>query len=473
MKKEELVKINEYTWEIPKTHRHDMRVPARIFISERMMGKLLEEEALEQVVNVATLPGIQKYSLAMPDIHWGYGAPVGGVFAVDLGEGVISPGAIGYDINCGVRLLRSGMRHEDIREKIPALATAIYDEVPSGVGRGGSLKLSGKEMDEVLEYGAQKMVKAGYGTKEDLERCESGGRLEEADASKVSTEAKRRGKDQLGTIGAGNHFVEVEYVDEIFDEETAKKFGLFKGQATVLIHCGSRGLGHQVATDYIKVMLKAMSKYGIELPDRQLAAAPFRSQEGQDYWQAMQAAANFAWANRHLIMCEVRHAWERVMGKSQMANGESLELLYDVAHNIAKIEEYPSTDSGQAKKMLVHRKGATRAFPGQPVIIPGSMGTCSFVLVGSEGSMAQSFGTTAHGAGRMMSRTRAKHEVRGSELKKELEQKGIAVRAGSLSGLAEEAPIAYKDVEEVVNVVHELGIAKKVARLKPIAVIKG
>jgi len=462
MKKEDLIKINDYTWEIPKSYRHDMRVPARILISEKMMDKLLEEEALEQVVNVATLPGIQKYSLAMPDIHWGYGFAVGGAAAVDAEHGVISPGGIGFDINCGVRLLKTHVRYDEIKEKIPALASALYKEVPSGVGRGGLMTLSEKELDEVLLRGAEKIVADGYGTEDDLKHCESGGRLAEADASKVSKTAKARGRDQLGTIGAGNHFVEVDRVDTIYDEQTAKEFGLFKDQIVILIHCGSRGLGHQIATDYIKRMLTAMPKYGIALPDRQLAACPFTSPEGQDYYKAMAAGANFAWANRQRITWEVRKAWEHAIGK-----GETLELLYDVAHNIAKIEEY------NGKKMVVHRKGATRAFPGQPVIIPGSMGTHSFVMVGQEGSLEQSFGTTAHGAGRMMSRTQAKHEIRGDTLREQLEREGVAVRAGSISGLAEEAPEAYKDIEDVVDVVHRAGIARKVARLRPVAVMKG
>lgn len=462
MKKEDLVKISDYIWEIPKSYRHDMRVPARIFISEKMIDALLEEEALEQVVNVAALPGIQKYSLAMPDIHWGYGFAVGGVAAVDTERGVISPGGIGFDINCGVRLLKTHTTYGEIKDKIPALASALYKEVPSGVGRGGSMELSEKELDDVLMRGAEKIVEDGYGTKHDLEHCESGGRLPEADVSKVSKTAKARGRDQLGTIGAGNHFVEVERVDTIFDEETAKEFGLFKDQIVILIHCGSRGLGHQIATDYIKRMLTAMPKYGIVLPDRQLAACPFTSPEGQDYYKAMAAGANFAWANRQHITWKVRKAWEYAIGK-----GDPLELLYDVAHNIAKVEEY------DGKKVVVHRKGATRAFPGQPVIIPGSMGTHSFVMVGQKESLEQSFGTTAHGAGRMMSRTQAKHEIRGAELREKLEAEGVSVRAGSIAGLAEEAPEAYKDIEDVADVVHRAGIARKVARLRPVAVMKG
>lgn len=462
MKKEDLIKVSDYIWEIPKKYRHDMRVPARIFISEKMIDALLEEEALEQVVNVATLPGIQKYSLAMPDIHWGYGFAVGGVAAVDAEHGVISPGGIGFDINCGVRLLKTHATYGEIKDKIPALASALYKEVPSGVGRGGSMELSVGELDEVLERGAEKIVEEGYGTKHDLEHCESGGRLPEADATKVSKTAKMRGRDQLGTIGAGNHFVEVERVETIYDEQTAKEFGLFKDQIVILIHCGSRGLGHQIATDYIKRMLTAMPKYGIALPDRQLAACPFSSPEGQDYYKAMASGANFAWANRQRITWEVRKAWEHAIGK-----GDPLELLYDVAHNIAKIEEY------DGKKVVVHRKGATRAFPGQPVIIPGSMGTHSYVMVGQKESLEQSFGTTAHGAGRMMSRTQAKHEIRGDALREKLEAEGVSVRAGSIAGLAEEAPEAYKDIEDVADVVHRTGIARKVARLRPVAVMKG
>lgn len=467
MNKADLQNISDYIWEIPKSYRNDMRVPARVFATEKLVDDLFKDRSLEQLVNVATLPGIQKWALAMPDIHEGYGFPIGGVAAFDVQSGIISPGGIGYDINCGVRLLRSPYKYEEIKAKIPQLATYIYGEVPSGVGRGGHLKLVNKELDEVLLKGVDKMIEAGYATEDDKKHCEAGGRLEDADPDLVSKTAKDRGRDQLGTIGAGNHFVEVQRVDEIFDQEAAKALGLYKDQVTIMVHCGSRGLGHQNATDYIRLMMSSMPKYGIELPDPELACTPFSSPEGQKYWQSMTACANFAWANRQFITWEIRQAWEKTFGKSQSANGESLKLVYDVAHNLAKLEEY------DGKKVVVHRKGATRSFPDQPVLIPGSMGTASYILLGAPGAMELSFGSSCHGAGRMMSRTKAKRTVRGSVLKQELENQGIAVRSGSMSGLAEEAPVAYKDVEVVVNVVHGAGLAKKVARLKPVAVIKG
>ena len=454
-----LTKINDWVWEIPKSYRSDMRVPARVYVSEKMLAGISRDRSLEQLVNVATLPDIQKYALAMPDVHEGYGFPVGGVAAFDAQTGVISPGGIGYDINCGVRLLRSDLTRDEITSGLEKLATAIYEEVPSGMGRGGRLKLSEKLFDEVLESGAKRAVEMGYGTVEDLENLESRGALDNADASLVSSHAKARGRDQLGTLGAGNHFVEVDEVETVFDEESAKKMGIFKNQIVVLIHTGSRGLGHQIATDYIRIMAQAMRKYGIILPDRELACAPFQSKEGQDYFKAMSAGANFAWANRQLITHEVRKAWRDVLGES----GGELSVVYDVAHNIAKIED----------GLIVHRKGATRAFPGQPVLIPGSMGTASYVLLGQSKALEESFGSSCHGAGRRISRTQAKREIRGADLKASLAKRGIAVRAGSLSGLAEEAPEAYKDIDEVVEVVHRAGIAKKVARLKPIAVIKG
>lgn len=479
MRKDDLKKISEYIWEIPKEYRsdpstkaelgagHGMRVPARIFISEKMLDDAFKDESLSQVVNVATLPGIYKYSLAMPDLHEGYGFCIGGVAAFDEKEGVISPGGVGFDINCGVRLIKTPNTYQEIKDKIPDLATQLYNEVPSGVGRGGRLKLVNKELDEVLLRGVDKMVESGYATKDDKEHCESNGRLVDADPVLISKTAKDRGRDQIGTIGAGNHFVEVQRVDVIFDPKAAKQLGLVKDGVTIMVHCGSRGLGHQVATDYIRTSLMAMPKYGIQVPDQQLACVPFQSLEGQNYWKAMSASANFAWANRQFITWEIREAWRKVFNvTSDKANGE-LKLIYDVSHNLAKLEEY------DGKKVVVHRKGATRSFPGQPVLIPGSMGTASYVLVGAPGAMELSFGSSCHGAGRMMSRTKAKRAVRGSVLKQELEKQGIAIRSGSMSGLAEEAPIAYKDVEEVVNVVHGAGLAKKVARLKPVAVIKG
>ncbi len=469
MNKADFKKISDYIWEIPKSFRSDMRVAARVFASEKMLDDLFKDRSLEQLVNVAVLPGIQKWALAMPDIHEGYGFPIGGVAAMDLKDGVISPGGIGYDINCGVRLLRTDKNFNEVKDMIPELATQLYEEVPSGVGRGGPLKLADQKLNQVLLSGVDKMLESGYANEDDKKHCESEGCLNDADPELVSKTAKDRGRDQLGTIGAGNHFIEVQRVDEIFDSKTAEQFGLFKDQIVIMIHCGSRGLGHQVATDYIRAMMSAMPKYGIKLPDLELACVPFDSKEGQNYWKAMSAAANFAWANRQLITWEVRQAWGKIFNPSASSGqaGEELKLIYDVAHNLAKLEEY------FGKKVVVHRKGATRSFPGQPVIIPGSMGTASFILVGQPGSMELSFGSTCHGAGRMMSRTKAKKVVRGSELKQDLEKRGIAVRTGSMSGLAEEAPLAYKDVDAVVDVVHGAGLAKKVAKLKPVAVIKG
>ncbi len=461
MEKGVLKKISGYIWEIPQNFRSDMRVPGRIFASEKILDDILNDESLEQVVNVATLPGIQGYSFAMPDIHEGYGFPVGGVAAFDAKGGVISPGGIGFDINCGVRVLKSGVHFNEIRSKIPQLTQELYKQVPSGVGRGGEVQLSTDELDGILREGVGALRSRGYATDEDLRNCESEGRLPDADPEKVSKTAKKRGHDQMGTMGAGNHFVEVQKIDKIFDEGVAKKLGLFEGEVTVMIHCGSRGLGHQVATDYIEEMLKLSDKYQISLPDRQLACAPFNSPEGRGYWAAMSSAANFAWANRQMITHLVRRGWEKNFGS------QKLELVYDVSHNIAKIEEYGG------RKVVVHRKGATRAFPNQPVLIPGSMGTASYILMGQESSLRQSFGSSCHGAGRVMSRTRAKRTVRGSDLKKELEEKGVSVAAGSMSGLAEEAPLAYKDVEEVVRVVNEVGLAKRVARMRPVGVIKG
>lgn len=476
IEKQHLKKINDYLWEIPQSFRSDMRVPARIYASEKMLEEIFKDQTLEQLVNLSTLPGIQKYALVMPDAHEGYGSPIGGVFATDIKNGIISPGAIGYDVNCGVRLLRSEKISADIKNHLGNLGTAIFHEVPSGVGRGGRLRLNDLELDKVFLGGVPQMIEMGYGEKNDFIYHEAGGVLDNANPEKVSSKARSRGRDQLGTMGAGNHFVEVQRVDEIFNEHSAKKLGLFKNQVTVMIHTGSRGLGHQVATDYIRVMMNAMSKYGIELPDRELASAPFNSPEGQDYFQAMAAAANFAWANRQLITWEVRKAWHDVLADS----GGKLEIVYDVAHNIAKLEEYGGS------KVIVHRKGATRAFGpghpeihesyrdiGQPVLIPGSMGTASYVLVGTNKAMEETFGSSCHGAGRRMSRHAAKRQVRGATLREQMEQEGIVVHAGSLSGLAEEAPLAYKNVDEVVEVISQAGIAKKIARLKPLAVVKG
>ncbi len=475
--KKMMKKISPVLWEIPKSYREDMNVPARVFASEEMLDDVFNDRSLEQLVNVATLRGIVGSAYVMPDAHEGYGFPIGGVAATKYPEGVISPGGIGYDINCGVRLLKSDIKITEIKDKLESLAREIFSQIPSGVGRGGELKLSIQELDEVLKKGAKWMLEKNYATPEDIKHIESNGCLENADPNTVSEHAKKRGSDQLGTLGAGNHFVEVGFVEEIYDEKIAQAFGLFKNQVTVLIHTGSRGLGHQVATDYIKTMMQVMQNYDIVIPDRELACVPFNSEEGSNYFNAMAAAANYAWANRQMITHQMRRAWEKEIGGK-------LTLLYDVAHNIAKIETH--NIDGKQEKVIVHRKGATRAFPpgnkeipekfqpfGQPVLIPGSMGTASYVLAGTEHGMQTSFGSTCHGAGRRMSRRAAKKEIHGKTLKTELEEKGILIRAGSIPGLAEEAPLAYKDVDQVVEVVDKANIAKKIARLRPCVVIKG
>ncbi len=480
IRKEHISKLEDYLWEIPGDFTKNMQVPARILASEELLDNIMEDRSLVQLVNVATLPGIKGASLVMPDVHEGYGFPIGGVAATAYPHGAISPGGIGYDINCGVRLLVSSQEMEDVREKLEELSQELYKQVPSGMGRGGSIKLSSKQMHEVLREGAVWAVNNGYGDEEDLRFMESNGKLEQADPRLVSEMAKKRGTDQLGTIGSGNHFVEVDYVQEIYNNEIARAYGLFRNQMVVLIHTGSRGLGHQVATDNIKTIMRAMPEYGIELPDRELACVPFNSSEGQNYYKAMCAAANYAWCNREVISWEVRKAWENVFGKDV----PSLDLMYDVAHNIAKIEEHEV--EGKRQKVIVHRKGATRAFgpgfeelpeeyrdAGQPVIIPGSMGTCSYVLAGDEKSMELTFGSCCHGAGRRLSRTAAKKQVNAPVLKEQLKEEGIFIQAGSFRGIAEEAPVAYKDVNEVVSTVDMAGIVKKVAKLKPVAVIKG
>jgi len=475
---ENLEEISPGIWEIPKTDK--MNVPARLYLSADMLKQVSKDRSLWQLRNVATLPGIKKYSLAMPDIHEGYGFPIGGVAATDLYDGVISPGGIGYDINCGIRLLKTKFSVDEIKHKINHISKEIYNEVPSGVGKGGKVKLSINELDKVLEKGCKWAVKEGYATDKDLQFTESNGSLATADSKAVSTNAKNRGYDQLGTMGAGNHFIEIDEINEILDEESSRAFGLKHGQAVIQIHTGSRGLGHQVATDFIKRMNLKVKDYGFELPDRELSCVPISSDDGEEYFAAMSAAANFAWVNRQLITWEVRKAWKSVFSSS----GGQLDLLYDVAHNIAKIEEY--VIDGQKCKVMVHRKGATRAFPahhpeipkeyrnvGQPVLIPGSMGTFSYVLVGQPGSLEQSFGSCCHGSGRLLSRTAANKLASGEQVRTELLKKGIAVQTGSLKGLSEESPHAYKDVNSVVNVVEQTGIAKRVAKLKPVAVIKG
>jgi tRNA-splicing ligase RtcB len=476
MDKKDFIKINDYLWEIPKSFRGDMRAPARIYVDDTLLEETFKDRSIEQLVNTATLPGIQKYALSMPDIHEGYGFPIGGVCALSVEDGVVSPGGVGYDINCGVRLLRSDLSFEELKHHLEKLANQIQKDVPSGLGRGGKIKLHDRDLDQILNKGMARLLESGYAGKEDLENCEAGGFLNQARAEEVSSKAKSRGRDQLGTIGSGNHFLEIERVEKIFKPEIAENFGLFQDQVVISIHTGSRGLGHQVATDYIELMVRSLPKYGIKLPDRELVCAPFNSQEGQKYFRAMSAAANFAWSNRQMITYLVRKAWDAVLGNAR----DKLSVVYDVAHNIAKVEEYDGI------KVCVHRKGATRAFGpdnfeipekyrevGQPVLIPGSMGTASYVLVGTDYAMKEVFGSSCHGAGRTMSRHAALRLRSGQALKKELEQQGIIIRAGSIKDLAEEAPYAYKDVDAVVNVVHNAGIAKKVCRLVPLAVIKG
>lgn len=480
IRQEDLIKIDEYTYEIPASYRADMQVPARVFMNKNMMKDIFADRALWQLVNVATLPGIQKYAFAMPDIHQGYGFPIGGVAATAIDEGgVISPGGIGYDINCGVRLLASDISAQEIKPYLEKLATKIFHRVPSGVGRGGKLEFKPEELDSILQKGARRMVELKYGTESDLEFCEENGCMTNADPSLVSMQAKKRGSDQLGTLGSGNHFLELQIIDEIFDEQAAQAFGLHKGLVTVMIHCGSRGLGHQTCTDYLRIMMKKLPDWGYQLPDRELIYAPIQSKEAQDYFAAMAAAANYAWANRHMIGHWVRQAWQEVLGSNA-----HLVTVYDVSHNIGKIETHAV--NGQQKKLMMHRKGATRAFGpgqpevpskyqavGQPVLIPGTMGTASYVLVGTKASMGIAFGSSCHGAGRRMSRVQAKKKVHGAQLREQLEEQGIIIRSDSDPGLAEEAPIAYKNVEDVVDVVDGEKLAKKVARLKPLAVIKG
>jgi tRNA-splicing ligase RtcB len=479
----QLEKIDEFRWRIPKSYKAGMCVDGLIFADEKMLHQILEDKAAEQVANVAFLPGIVGYSLAMPDIHWGYGFAIGGVAATRVTDGVISPGGVGFDINCGVRLIRTSLAVGEVRPHLNRLADAIFNAVPSGLGSKGNIKLNPREMEEVLVKGSRWAVNNGYGRKEDLLTTEENGEIAGADPDRVSGRAKERGNPQLGTLGSGNHFLEVAYVDEIYEPEIARTMGLDSvGQVVIYVHCGSRGLGYQVADDYIKEMIRAMQKYGIEVPDRQLACAPVKSPEGQAYLAAMRCAANYAWANRQCITHWVREAFSRMMGIGEAKAG--LELIYDVTHNIAKIEEHEV--EGKRVKLCVHRKGATRAFPpgcpeipaqyakiGQPILIPGDMGRYSYVLVGTERAMKETFGSTCHGAGRLQSRSAAKRNLSGREVLAALDAKGITVRAGSLGGLAEEASESYKDVNDVVGVVQGAGISKKVARTRPVAVIKG
>lgn len=465
-------------WEVPVGYVSGMRVPGKFFLSESL-GNSLEPGAIQQLANVATMPGIIRNSLAMPDIHWGYGFPIGGVAAFSIDEGVISPGGVGFDINCGVRLLTTPLAQKDISGRRDLIET-LFRAVPTGVGGKSSLRITPPDLERMMIKGASWAVDAGYGVKRDLIRCEDGGYMKEADSHSVSAKARQRGVPQGGTLGSGNHFLEMQVVSEIFDPETSQAFGIRLGQICCMIHCGSRGLGHQVCTDHLKLLESATKKYHITLPDRQLACAPIMSPEGNDYFGAMAASANYAWANRQLIT----HTTRLVLAKMFRIDYDDMPLIYDVAHNVAKIEEHGV--DGKRMKVCVHRKGATRAFGpdsdeipvelkkiGQPVIIPGSMGTSSFVLRGTKTAMVKTFGSTCHGAGRIMSRTQAKKSLNGKDITANLLKAGIIVRAHSENAIADEAPEVYKSSDEVVNVVHDVGISRLVARLSPLGVIKG
>jgi len=472
-------KINNHMYEIPMTG--DMKVPVWIFTDEKMLKQMMEDNCLRQGVNVACLPGIYKASIMMPDAHQGYGFSIGGVAAIDFEKGCISPGGIGFDINCGVRLLTTPLKKEDVEPKIKELLESLFKNVPSGVGSENFIRLTDQQLNDVLNRGAEWAVEQGYGTKDDLYRCEEGGKMKEADASKVSPRAKARGREQLGTLGSGNHFLEIQYVDEIYDEKIAKAFGITeKGQVTIMIHCGSRGLGHQVCSDYLRRMEEEDPELAKSLPEKDLIYAKSGSKTANDYFGAMAASANFAWANRHIIAHQVRKSLKEVLG----IEPEQIKAVYDVAHNIAKIEEHMI--DGEKRKVYVHRKGATRSLPpfdenvpevykeiGQPVIIPGSMGTSSYLLVGTKTALDVSFGSTAHGAGRVMSRTSAIHQFRGEDVKRDLEKQNIFVKAASWKGISEEAPAVYKDIDAVVKVSHDAGIGNLVVKVRPIGVIKG
>ena len=478
-----LEKIDDYRWRIPRSYKPGMRVPGLIYADERLLKDICRDNALEQVANVAFLPGIVNYSLGMPDLHWGFGFPIGGVAATDVDcGGVISPGGVGYDINCGVRMLKTNLQHEDIKDKIQNLTYALFSDIPTGVGSKGDIKVSAREERQILLKGAKWAVEQGMGTEADLECTEEYGAIQGADPQAVSDRAYERGKAQSGTLGSGNHFIEVQVIDQLYDRGLCDEFGLDLGQITVMIHSGSRGLGYQICDEYVLSMIQCLKKYNINVPDRQLACAPVNSPEGKAYLGAMRCAANYAWANRQCLMHLTREVFERVFSMSWQKMG--MELVYDVAHNIAKIEKH--IVNGKEMTLCVHRKGATRAFgpgnpalparykkSGQPVIIPGDMGRNSYLLVGTQKAMEETFGSTCHGAGRVMSRTAAVKSVNVNVLLKELESKGIIVKASGRGTIAEEAPQAYKDVNDVVRVAHNAGIAKRVCRMKPLGVIKG
>jgi tRNA-splicing ligase RtcB (3'-phosphate/5'-hydroxy nucleic acid ligase) len=479
---QDLTRITDTEWEIPQTFRSDMRVPVRIFATHALLEHIAGDKSLEQAVNAATLPGLVGHVVVMPDMHQGYGFPIGAVAATEFPTGVISPGGIGYDINCGVRLLACSIQAEAAAPYMDTLATLLNQYCPSGVGKDGVINLNEPELERLMREGSLWALKNGYALDSDIARTEEGGCMRGANPAKVSERARTRGRSQIGSVGAGNHFVEVDMVETVLDPVTASIFGLQEGCLVVQIHCGSRGLGHQVCSDYVQEFQGIVQRYGIDLPDRELVCAPLDSPHGQAYLGAMRAAANFAFANRQLLAYSARRAFEQTFaGKLK---GWQLNQVYDICHNIGKIETHMV--NGIPLKVCVHRKGATRAFgpgapglpaeyqqTGQPVLVPGSMGTSSWVLAGTEQSMARSWGSSCHGAGRLMSRTRAKHDIRGDDLRREMEERGIQVRAGSMSGFAEEAPSAYKDVDEVVETVVAAGIARKVARLRPLAVVKG
>ena len=475
-------KVGQLTYKIEPDSSQGMRVPVTIYANENLLEKMMTDRTIRQAINVSSIPGIVGSSVVLPDGHEGYGFPVGGVAAMDAEEGMISPGGVGYDINCGVRLLRTGLKENEVRPKLKDLVTDLFNSVPSGVGSKGAIKLNQSQLDEVLVKGVGWAINNGYGNKEDAEVCEENGNIANADPDKVSDRAKKRGAPQLGSLGSGNHFLEIQKVAEIHDEEAAKRMGLEKDQVTILTHCGSRGFGHQVCSDYLRVSEQALKKYDISLPDRELACVPNSSEEGESYRKAMFAALNFAWSNRQMITHWTRKSFERVFKQSE--SDLEMNLVYDVAHNIAKVEKH--NVDGKLRSVVVHRKGATRAFPanrdevpskyrdlGQPIFIPGSMGTASWVLLGQPNSMNLTFGSTAHGAGRTMSRTKARRNYTESQVKKYLSDKGIVVKALTRDGIVEETPQAYKDVDSIVNVSHELKIATKVAKLVPIGVIKG
>lgn len=477
-------KVSDLEFRIDANPSKGMRVPVTIYANESLVTKMVTDRTIDQAANVATLPGVRKHVVVLPDGHEGYGFPVGGVAATDIEDGVISPGGVGYDINCGVRLIRTNLTENDLRPRLKDLVNDLFRSIPSGVGSEGAIRLSRSELDELLVEGVGWAVRHGYGTDDDGEVCEEGGRMAGADPASVSDTARKRGAPQLGSLGSGNHFLEVQKVDRILDERAARAMGIDRqGQLTVLIHCGSRGFGHQICTDYLRVSESALRKYGIVLADRELACVPNKSKEGEDYRKAMYSALNFAWANRQMITHWTRKTFERVFKMGE--NGLDMDLVYDVAHNIAKVERH-SVDGEGTRDVVVHRKGATRAFPagmeqvparyrgiGQPVIIPGSMGTASWILLGNKKSLELSFGSTAHGAGRTMSRSAAKRNYTAEGVRSGLESRGIYVKALTREGVVEETPEAYKDVDAVANVSHSLGIATKVVRLVPIGVIKG